>query len=198
MPTQRPCMIIQILATPPSEPHHCSGLRANIPNPTEGMPGFPLTARADATPTSPWVIITGSTFTSTILLGASPTPTPAPIASSSPSRGAVIGAVIGSLFGFLFLLFLVWAFVRTSRSDWIPPRRGSIEEVYVANPNVAPVRLAVVTETTEFTATKVVIDRTEKFDRFLLSRPSRKRERPPVIYSESSESSVSSDHSSEI
>ncbi|KAH7309954.1 hypothetical protein BKA65DRAFT_559271 [Rhexocercosporidium sp. MPI-PUGE-AT-0058] len=159
------------------------------------MPGFPITARADAIPTGHWVTITGATFTSTILLGASPAPTPAPVASSSPSRGTVIGAVVGSIFGFLLLLFLVWVFIRTSRADWIPPRRGSIDEVYIANPNVAPVRLAVVTEETEFTATKVVIDRTEKFDRFMLSRPSRKRDRPTVIYSESSESSVSTDHS---
>lgn len=91
---------------------------------------------------------------------------------------------------------LVWYCIRSSRADWIPhSRRGSIEEVYVANPNVAPVRLHTVTEHTEYTATKVVIDRTEKIERFMLSRPSRKRERPPVTYSESSESSLSSDHS---
>lgn len=159
------------------------------------MPAFNITARADPTPASPWVTITGAAYTSTVLLGPTPAPTPSPIASSSPSRGTVIGAVVGSIFGFFFLLFLVWAFVRTSRADWIPPRRGSIDEIYIANPNVAPVRLAAVTKTTEFTATKVVIEKTEEFERFKLSRPSRKRERPPVIYSESSESSKSSDHS---
>ncbi|PVH73168.1 hypothetical protein DL98DRAFT_57962 [Cadophora sp. DSE1049] len=159
------------------------------------MPDFLITARADATPTSHWVTIPGATFTSTILLGPSPAPTPPPTASSSPSRGTVIGAVVGSIFGFLLVLFLVWAFVRTSRADWVPRRRGSIDEVYIANPNVAPVRLAVVNETTVYTATKVVIEKTETSHRFVLVRPSKKRERPPVKYSDSSESSMSSDHS---
>ncbi|KAK0101209.1 hypothetical protein ONS95_012810 [Cadophora gregata] len=102
------------------------------------MPEFSIPARAETTPTSLWVTITGAAFTSTILLGPSPTPTPPPAASSSPSRGTVIGAIVGSIFGFLLLLFLIWAFVRTSRSNWVPHDRGSIDEVYVANPNVAP------------------------------------------------------------
>ncbi|KAL2067621.1 hypothetical protein VTL71DRAFT_15717 [Oculimacula yallundae] len=153
------------------------------------MPEF---ARAEPTPTGRWVIIPGATQTTPILLSAPSTFTPAPVASSSPSREAVIGAVIGSLLGFLFLLFLVWAFVRTSNANWIPPRRRTVSEVYIANPNVAPVRLTVVTEETEYTATKVVIERTEHTERFMFSRPSRKRELQPVVYSESSESSKSS------
>ncbi|OWP01860.1 hypothetical protein B2J93_4710 [Marssonina coronariae] len=143
------------------------------------MPDFPITARADPTPASRWVTIVGATYTSVVLLGDVPTPTPAPVASSSPSKGTVIGAATGSIVGFLLLLMLLWYCIRRSRTEWIShSRRNSVEEVFIANPNVAPVRLHVVDEHTEFTATKVVIDRTQKFDRFKLSRPSKKRERP--------------------
>ena len=155
------------------------------------MPDLPIAPRADPTPTNHWVTIIGATYTSTILLGETPAATPPPTASSSPSRATVIGAVVGSIFGFLFLLFLVWAFVRTSRSNWVPHKRGYIDEVYVAHPNVAPV----VVQGTTVTTTKVIIEKTETSHRFMLVRPSTKRERPPVEYSESSESSMSSDHS---
>ncbi|CAL3966167.1 unnamed protein product [Diplocarpon coronariae] len=135
----------------------------------ELMPDFAITARADATPASRWVTIVGATYTSVVLLGDVPTPTPAPVASSSPSKGTVIGAATGSIVGFLLLLMLLWYCIRRSRTEWIShSRRNSVEEVFIANPNVAPVRLHVVDEHTEFTATKVVIDRTQKFDRFKL------------------------------
>ncbi len=167
------------------------------------VPRARITARAElATTTAIHVTYTitntaiNSIYTTTILLGNDPTPTPAPIASSNPTNGAIIGAVIGSIIGFFLLLALIIVCVRRSNSDWAPSLRStSYPTVYVNNPNVLPTR-TVIRETERTTATRVVRDNEKRY--FFFSRPSSRRSGPPVqstdsyFTSESSESSLSS------
>jgi hypothetical protein len=161
-----------------------------------------ITARAQlTTETAVYVTYTitdtavNSIYTTTLLLGNSPTPTPAPIASSNPTNGAVIGAVIGSIIGFFLLLALIVVCVRRSNSDWAPSlRSSSFSSIYVSNPNVLPTR-TVVRERTTTSATRVIRDnetRTFFFIRPIIRR-TRSPVRNPVDYYDTSESSLSSE-----